>query len=138
MPATGNELVWAPEANGSGGGSIWTSSGSNIHYNSGNVGIGVSSPNKKLEVSGESKFIGNVIIGGSSGSGSYVTFTATGSMTPSNLNGRYDQAVGYIFDISDSEIETSQNAVYFLTVVKMLVFSMHQVKVKIDGFLLLV
>ena len=59
-------------------------------------------------------------------------------MTPSNLNGRYDQAVGYIFDISDSEIETSQNAVYFLTVVKMLVFSMHQVKVKIVGFLLLV
>ena len=59
--STGNELV----GSGGGGGSIWTTSGSNIHYNSTNRCF---ITKQKVRSFYESKFIGNVIIGSSSGS----------------------------------------------------------------------
>lgn len=49
---------------GGGGSSQWTTSGSNIYYNGGNVGIGVSTPSEKLHVAGNGKFTGNLTVDG--------------------------------------------------------------------------
>lgn len=58
-PSSGEVLkwtgsAWAPGTDNSGGGGIWSQSGSNAYYNTGNVGIGTSSPSADLEVSGTS------------------------------------------------------------------------------------
>ncbi len=59
---------------GSGGGSSqWTTTGSDIYYNSGNVGIGVTTPAYKLAVSGTTHLNGEVSIG------AVTTFPATGN-----------------------------------------------------------
>jgi hypothetical protein len=41
---------------GGGGSSVWTQSGNDVYYNTGNVGIGIVSPSFKLHVNGMSRF----------------------------------------------------------------------------------
>lgn len=47
-----------------GGTSQWTTVGTNIHYSSGNVGIGTATPAMKLHVSGDGKFTGSLTVDG--------------------------------------------------------------------------
>lgn len=54
-PSSGEVLkwtgsAWAPGSDNTGGGGIWSLNGSNAYYNSGNVGIGTSTPGTNLEV----------------------------------------------------------------------------------------
>jgi len=49
---------------GGGGSSQWTTSGTSIFYNSGNVGVGTTTPSVKLHVAGDGRFTGSLTVDG--------------------------------------------------------------------------
>ncbi len=58
-PASGQVLKWngsewAPANDNAGGGSIWQTSGSNAYFNTGDVGVGTSSPSGSVEINANS------------------------------------------------------------------------------------
>ena len=71
-----------------GGSSQWTTSAPNVYYDTGNVGIGTSSPTQKLEVNG-SALIGTIY--GSSAASGALTLQSTSSTTKGTINIGVDQ-----------------------------------------------
>jgi hypothetical protein len=56
--------AWTCADDTSGGSSKWTTSGNNIYNsNTGNVGIGTSTPTKKLEIGGDMNVMGSICMG---------------------------------------------------------------------------
>lgn len=84
---------------GGGGSSQWTTSGSNIHYNTGNVGIGTATPSQMLHVHGSSNW-----------TGTRVTTAATGATINDGVNFGYDDATGaYVWNREASSLILATN-----------------------------
>ena len=85
---SGTDIEWKETTGGSsGGGGYWTKYLSNIYYNVGNVGIGKSDPEYKLDVLGDINLSGFLHVNGSQGSiGQVLTSSGDGTMTWSTLS----------------------------------------------------
>ncbi|MBA3550603.1 hypothetical protein H0W32_00100, partial [Patescibacteria group bacterium] len=70
-------------------GSQWTTSGSNIYYNGGNVGIGTSTPQQRLTVAGNADVTGRNIFLGSKDNAGVINFKR-------GSNGNGASSIGYV------------------------------------------
>ncbi len=85
------------------GESIWDSSGDNIYYNNGNVGIGTNEPGQRIQVEGNAIITGNLIFKPGS------SITLPGQGTDEDGDGYFRQGTFYFATIINSSgMETTQ------------------------------
>jgi hypothetical protein len=117
-PTTGQALVWdgsqwGPGTVSGGGSSPWTTTGNDLYYNTGNVGIGTATPTEKLHVAGKANITdasNNVLISTGNSTITASNTVAVGYQALTALTtGAGNTAVGY--QAGDSVTGSSYNTV---------------------------